>query len=158
MMGIAAFSCKRQETSEIEKIIIDSDFIQSQIKGFYHFTCKPLKNGATCTYFLPDSTVVFVGRDSLSRLQFWRKEKDGKTVDVAEVYETTGQIRGKLNYVNGEPDGEVKYYYENGRVSTKGFYKNGHSRGEWKNYNREGKLVKVEYIDDEGNRTEKNIE
>ena len=136
-------SCKQKDISSIEKIIVDEPFIKTEIASYNSdsITTNEYKN--SIQYFSKDNSAVKVHRDSSQRIIAWFKDIDGKLVDGAEVFSTTGQICGKLNFVNGELNGEIKYYYEDGRIRSKGVFKNDYWWGEWKNYDKDGKLISV---------------
>ena len=138
-------SCRHNGLSEIENIKVDSTFIQSQILGYDSLridTFREDKN-TLALYFFKDTSTVSILQDSLKRFRFWIKEKLGRRIAAAEVYESTGQIKGKLHYINGEIEGEAKYYYEDGRIRSKGLFKNGEECGEWRNYNDKGELISI---------------
>jgi len=147
-------SCKQKEISPIEKIIVDEAFIKTKTAGYDSIS---INNPNSTSYYFKDSSVVTVYRDGLGRIRVWFKEVKGKKVDGAEVSVKTGQILGKLHYVDGITDGEVKYYYEDGRVRAKGVFKNDYWWGEWKHYDKDGNLEVLEYIDDNHNRTTKKV-
>lgn len=140
-------SCKQKETSEIEKIIVDEVFIESRIAGYdsVHIDTSGKSKSILTTYFLKDHSSVLVSRDSLKRIQaWWLRDSNGEILEGAEVSKTTGQILGKLHFVNGKIDGEVKYYYDDGRVRSKGQFKDGIRWGEWKNFDKDGNLTSTD--------------
>jgi hypothetical protein len=147
VMCCLTISCKQKDISEIEKIIVDEEFIKSKTIGHDSIaidSSSEYKNTAT-TYFLKDGFRVLVSRDSLKRIQaWWLQDSKGQNIEGAEVSKITGQIRGKLHFVNGKIDGEVKYYYDDGRVKSKGQFKNGTWWGEWKNYDKDGNFTSLE--------------
>ena len=134
-------SCQQKELSDIEKIIIDNEFILTQTKGLKNDSTKVDENGYKKEYFSNGVTTIEVWRDSSNRITAWIKQVSNIKVEVAEVYPNTGQIRGKVPHLDGKIEGEVKYYYEDGRIKSKGLFKNSIKEGEWKNYDENGKLI-----------------
>lgn len=121
----------------IKSITSEHDSISFDTSSQYKYT--------STTYFLKDGFKVIVSRDSLKRIQaWWLLDNNDHIVEGAEVSKTTGQILGKLQFVNGKLDGEVKYYYDDGRVKSKGQFKNGTFWGEWKNYDKDGNFTSFE--------------
>ena len=64
-------------------------------------------------------------------------------------YYENGQVKGKINYKNGKPDGFFEHYYENGQLNIKGNQKDGEPDGLWESYYDNGQLmIKVNYNKD----------
>lgn len=157
LISLWTISCKQKDISEVEKIIVDEEFISSKTAGHDSVavdSSSQYKNTST-VYFLKSGFKVIVSRDSLKRIQvWWLRDSTDQIIEGAEVSKTTGQILGRLNFVNGEIDGEVKYFYDDGRVKSKGRFKNGTRWGEWRNYGKDGNLVSIDHIDENGTTTE----
>ena len=149
---IVSCESKKNEISKIEISIVDSNFINKQIVGFDSIKIDSINDDKNIKtfYYLKDSVTIYVLQDSLHRIKYWFKDKNGIRLDGAEVYETTGQIMGKLIFVKGIIEGTVTYYYQDGRVKSNGVFKNGHWYGEWKNYNPIGQLETIDYYDNLG--------
>ena len=139
-------SCNQKETSNIEKIIVDEKFIKAKVDGYDSLSVDSLESKTTITtYFLKDDFKIVVSRDSLKRIQaWWLRDNEDKTIEGAEVSIITGQILGKMPFVNGKIDGDVKYYYDDGRIRSIGKFKNGLWWGIWKNYDKKGNLILIE--------------
>ena len=58
---------------------------------------------------------------------------------VTEYYES-GEVKTKVNYVDGKQQGEFIGYYESGAVGEKGNFVDGLAQGEFKNY-KDGELI-----------------
>jgi antitoxin component YwqK of YwqJK toxin-antitoxin module len=64
-------------------------------------------------------------------------------------YFPDGKIRFKGNYIQGNPDGQLTYYYESGRPKEEQFYRMGIRQKTWKKYDEEGIIVlSITYKDD----------
>ena len=88
-------------------------------------------------------------KDSIGNVVAHNKTKNDKVFFAIEYF-PNGQARGKLpEKINGEYNGQVRYYYEYGRVKSEGQFKKGLWSGEWKNYDKDGHLIS---IDDYGDR------
>ena len=58
-------------------------------------------------------------------------------------------MRFKGTYVQGNPDGQITYFYENGRPREEQFYRMGIRQKTWKKYDEEGiQILAITYKDD----------
>lgn len=141
-------SCgKPEESSRIEKILVTDNFIKNEVNGYSRDSIISKKDMATIEYFSNSNTRISVYRDKNNKIRWWTKEMDSNTIESAEVYESTGQIMEKLQFVNGKIDGVVKYYYEDGRIKRTGQFQEGTRVGIWKKYGAEGKLISISKYD-----------
>lgn len=153
MWGIGAFSCVENEKSAFEKIIVDETFVDSVSAGAYSVSVDTLvKYNITQTFhYFDDSTNIMITRDSLNRIiNWWHRDTKRRTIAGAEVYPTTGQIMGKLNYINNKIEGETVFYYEDGRIRSIGYRKSGNDIGVWENYDSDGNLISLVQSDENG--------
>lgn len=68
---------------------------------------------------------------------------DGKKIGQLDTYHSNGQLQGRVNYIDGKEDGEMMVYNEKGEIMIIGFFKEGSQTGEW-NYYENGKLIHTE--------------
>ena len=148
IIAVILFSCDRVEVSSVEKIVIDEEFINSKIAGYDSIILKELGNGIGTSYLLDDDITIYVWRDSLNRIRAWFKDKNDIRIEGSEVFETTGQIMGKIIYNDGKIDGKAIYYFDDGRISSVGYFKNNRKHGEWKEYDKNGNITSVTIYDD----------
>lgn len=65
-------------------------------------------------------------------------------------YTKTQTKRFEGRYINGEPEGTHRYFYDNGKPAILAIYKNGLKDGTWLFYNKEGELyLTIQYKNDE---------
>jgi antitoxin component YwqK of YwqJK toxin-antitoxin module len=65
-------------------------------------------------------------------------------------YTKTQSKRFEGRYINGEPEGTHRYFYDNGKLAILAIYKNGLKDGTWLFYNKEGDLyLTIQYKNDE---------
>ena len=74
-----------------------------------------------------------------------RRGKINKGIPVGKWtdYYTSGQLRWRNNYKNGEWNGLTENYYKNGRLSSRGYHKNDKMVDKWEFYNEDGTLDEV---------------
>jgi len=71
--------------------------------------------------------------------------KDG----VWRVYYDNGKLFFRGNFIQDNPDGEHRYYYENGRIKEEQYFRMGLRQGTWKKYDEEGtQTLIIGYRDD----------
>ena len=68
--------------------------------------------------------------------------QDAKQGLVTEYYES-GEVKYKVNYVDGKPQGEAIGYYKSGEVKHKVNYVDGKPQGEPKLYTKNGEIKKI---------------
>ena len=61
---------------------------------------------------------------------------------------TTGELSFEGNFIDGEPDGKHKFYYENGKIKREEVYLSGVKTGAWKHYNLLGEVSLIIYYKD----------
>ncbi|MCB0400603.1 MAG: hypothetical protein KDD41_00820 [Flavobacteriales bacterium] len=63
-------------------------------------------------------------------------------------YTTTGELNFEGNFIDGQPDGKHKYYYENGKPKREEIYMFGTKSGTWKFYDTLGEVsLTIQYKD-----------
>lgn len=67
-----------------------------------------------------------------------------------EEFYKNGQLKFKINYIDGMKAGEYKEYFDNGQVATEGNYKNDRRVGTWKRYYKTGATFQIIEYGDEG--------
>ncbi|MCX6332892.1 MAG: hypothetical protein NT092_01130 [Bacteroidia bacterium] len=71
--------------------------------------------------------------------------KDG----LWKSFYSDGTLRFKGNYVQGNPDGQLLYYFENGKIKEEQFFKMGIRQKTWKKFNEDGiPVLTITYKDD----------
>ena len=73
-----------------------------------------------------------------SRLNF----KNGKPNGFGETYYENGQLELRVNIKDGEQHGLWEQYYENGQLKEKGDYKDGKEDGLWEGFHDNGQLMR----------------
>lgn len=80
-------------------------------------------------------------------------EKDScDTFTTLRVFNDEGILVSEINYVNGRPMGEYKYYYNNGMLMEEGRWNKGHQVGVLKRYDQNGNICQFFTFDNNGNR------
>ena len=74
------------------------------------------------------------------------------TYTLIRVYNDEGVILSEINYVNGRPNGEYRYYYCDGKLMEEGMWNRGHQIGILKRYDKNGNIAQFFNFDDDGNR------
>lgn len=74
------------------------------------------------------------------------------TFTTIRVYNDEGILLSEINYVNGRPLGDYKYYYTNGQLMEEGKWDHGHQVGILKRYDKNGNICQFFNFDDRGNR------
>jgi uncharacterized protein len=59
-----------------------------------------------------------------------------------------GKLYFEGKFIDGEPDGRHRHYWENGRIKEEGKYIMGKKEGEWRFYTNEGTLYLITYFKD----------
>lgn len=141
-------SCRQTKLSDIEVIKFDPETITNLEKTSDTIYTEHIGRADfyTADYFInrKDSVITKLFKDSIGNVVGYNKTKNGK-VFFAMEYFLNGQARGKLPVkINGDYNGQVRYYYEDGRVKSEGQFKNGLWSGEWKNYDKDGHLISIE--------------
>ena len=75
--------------------------------------------------------------------------KDNKRVDVWTEYYCNSNVKAKVPYVGGRPNGYVTFYYENGKVREEGNWTNNRWIGKYKFYYDDGTILECDF-DDKG--------
>ena len=75
-----------------------------------------------------------------------------ETFTLVRVYNIEGILLSEINYVNGRPMGEYRYYYNNGQIMEEGKWVRGHQVGILKRYDKNGNISQFFNFDDHGNR------
>lgn len=96
---------------------------------------EPILNGAKQEYY-PSGELMAEGF-----------MKDGLRHGLWTGYGKTGNLKSRVEYVNGEQQGAAIVYYENGGVYYTGDYKDDKKIGIWRFYDTAGKLIKTEDFD-----------
>ncbi|HWY10503.1 MAG TPA: hypothetical protein VN026_04205 [Bacteroidia bacterium] len=68
------------------------------------------------------------------------KYRENRKTDIWIMYYCNGQLKNKVTYVNGRPDGYAIMYHENGKVQEEGNWKNNRWVGEMKQYYETGEV------------------
>lgn len=76
-------------------------------------------------------------------MQFY--DQDEKSPDKFRRQYENGQLSMELNIVNGELEGEGKYWHENGQLWTRKFYKNGRLEGNYDSWYSSGQIHSQEF-------------
>ena len=93
-------------------------------------------------------------RDQLVESGIYKDDKkNGKWI---EYYEN-GNIRSEVTYLNGEPNGYAKLYYDSGTPSEEGIWQNYHWVGNYRAYYENGNLRYYFHINKKGQRTQGQI-
>lgn len=71
---------------------------------------------------------------------------------LIRVYNEEGIILSEINYVNGRPLGEYRYYYNDGELMEEGIWDRGHQVGVLKRYDKNGNICQFFNFDNQGNR------
>jgi antitoxin component YwqK of YwqJK toxin-antitoxin module len=61
---------------------------------------------------------------------------------------TNDELHFEGNFIDGEPDGKHRYYYENGKLKREEYYTMGIKRDNWKYFNEFGELTLTVYFKD----------
>ena len=72
--------------------------------------------------------------------------KDNRKTGIWLEYYCNGNIKNKITFVGGRPDGEVSLFYMNGQLSEKGTWKNNRFIGKYKQFDSIGNLVQEKDI------------
>jgi len=76
----------------------------------------------------------------------------GDYFSMVRVYDDDGVLVSEINYINGLPTGEYRYFYQDGTIMEEGTWKNNHQVGEFKRYYKNGRLAQNFYFDNSGKR------
>lgn len=68
------------------------------------------------------------------------KYQDNRKKDVWVEYYCNGNMKNKLTFVNGKPDGYAQMFHENGKISEEGNWKNNRWVGNYKLYYENGQV------------------
>src|SRR5690606_15859967 len=68
------------------------------------------------------------------------KYEDNKKIGIWIEYYCNGNMKNKLTFVNGRPDGYAVTYHENGKISEEGIWKNNRWTGNYKLYYDNGQV------------------
>lgn len=68
------------------------------------------------------------------------KYKDNKKTERWLEYYCNGNLKNKLTFVNGRPDGEAQMFHENGKISEEGNWKNNRWVGNYRLYYDNGQV------------------
>jgi antitoxin component YwqK of YwqJK toxin-antitoxin module len=68
------------------------------------------------------------------------KYKDNKKTDIWVEYYCNNNMKNKLTFVNGRPDGYAQMFHENGKISEEGNWKNNRWVGNYKLYYPNGQV------------------
>ena len=68
------------------------------------------------------------------------KYQDNRKVGIWTEYYCNGNMKNKLTFVNGRPDGYAWIYHENGKISEEGVWKNSRWVGSYKLYYENGQV------------------
>jgi antitoxin component YwqK of YwqJK toxin-antitoxin module len=79
--------------------------------------------------------------------------KDNRKTGTWIEYHCNGNIKSKLTFVNGRPDGYAQMFHENGKISEEGIWKNSRWVGKYKLYYDNGE-VQHEFAFNESGRRE----
>jgi hypothetical protein len=148
------FSCKENETSEIQVIKFDKKLIDSlkSASDTTYSTVIGRHDFYTADFYVTkrDSIITKILKDTLGNVVGLNKSKNGVVFFAAEYY-PNGQLIGKTQFKPGAIDGPATYYYSDGRIKTTGQWHNYAQIGKWKNYKENGELKEVVYYDSSGN-------
>ena len=65
-----------------------------------------------------------------------------------EIYYDDGTLLFEGDYIQGNPDGKLKYYYPKGALKEEQYYSSGIPDKNWKRFDEEGNLiVTITYVD-----------
>src|SRR3954466_3691133 len=81
------------------------------------------------------------------------KYKDNKKTDAWLEYYCNGNMKNRITFVNGRPDGYCKLYHENGKISEEGLWKNNRWIGKYRLYYDNGQ-VQHEFVFNETGKRE----
>lgn len=68
------------------------------------------------------------------------KYKDNRKTDIWKEYYCNSNLKNKLTFVNGRPDGYAQMFHENGKISEEGNWKNNRWVGNYKLYYDNGQV------------------
>lgn len=74
------------------------------------------------------------------------------TFTTVRVYSDEGVLLSEINYVNGRPLGNYRYYYIDGKLMEEGIWDHGHQVGVLKRYDKNGNICQFFNFDEHGNR------
>lgn len=142
------FGCQNVKKSEIEKVYVNMELIDSvrthcdSISSYKLPSGKGIKN----SYYILDKNqenIILFNQDNSVR--GFVSKKDGINRSIQEYFKN-GQLKGKFKLNSkGQFDGEAKYFYKDGRVRSIGFWKDGFEEGDWLNYDNKGNLTTEEH-------------
>jgi antitoxin component YwqK of YwqJK toxin-antitoxin module len=154
ILGLLLFlsSCGQTKLSDIEVIKFDTKIIDDLHRTSDTTYTEHIGRSDfyTADHFVNrmDNATTKVFKDSLENVVALNKTKSDKVYFAIEYF-PNGQVKGKLpEKINGEYNGQARYYYEDGRVRSEGQFNKGLWSGEWKNYDKDGHLVSIEDFGD----------
>lgn len=89
----------------------------------------------------------------LSSLQAQNPDgSSGKFFSTVREFNEEGVLISEINYIDGKPIGEYKYYYEDGTLMEQGVWHLRHQIGTLKRFDEQGNIVQFFKFDNSGNR------
>jgi len=79
-------------------------------------------------------------------------ESSGKFYSTVREFNEDGILISEINYVDGKPIGEYKYYYEDGTLMEQGIWHIRHQVGTLKRFDEQGNIIQFFNFDDRGKR------
>lgn len=76
----------------------------------------------------------------------------GKYYSTIREFNDEGVLISEINYVNGKPIGEYKYYYDDGTLMEQGVWNLSHQVGTLKRFDEQGNILQFFKFDESGDR------
>lgn len=80
---------------------------------------------------------------------------DNKKTGVWKQYYKSGNVKNKITFSNGRPNGPCTMFYENGKIDEEGTWIDNHWVGVYKKYSENGKILHEFNFDTKGKLIEK---
>ena len=80
------------------------------------------------------------------------ENNSSNTFTTIRVFNSEGILVSEINYVNGHPKGDYKYFYNDGNIMEEGEWSHGHQIGILKRYDKNGNIAQFFNFDDHGHR------